>query len=79
MTRAPSVRPLHRRSLFAASMGPDRGKHYCMECTTYCDDGARYVLWPCATARYVANGWPVAEPLDARLLDARLLEAGTVP
>jgi hypothetical protein len=59
-----SEEPIYRRSLFPASIGENRGRHYCMECTTYADDEANYVLWPCRTARAVAEGRPVAEPLD---------------
>lgn len=59
-----SEEPVHRRSRFPASSGEDRGRHYCMECTTYCSDGAVYVVWPCRTARAVAEGRPIADPLD---------------
>lgn len=50
-----SVRILHARSLYPASMGEQRGTHYCMACTVSIDDYTAYVEWPCATARAVGG------------------------
>jgi hypothetical protein len=43
------VQKIHHRSLFPATSGEWRGKHYCPACT-YTDDGwTAYAVWPCAT------------------------------
>lgn len=39
---------VHRKSLFPASMGEHKGRHFCLACTTDVDDFVAYVDWPCA-------------------------------
>lgn len=40
----------HHRSMFPASMGESRGKHYCPACSASVDDQMLYVVWPCGVS-----------------------------
>jgi hypothetical protein len=42
-----AVLKLHRRSMFPASMGEHRGRHYCPACTAEIDHQTDYADWPC--------------------------------
>jgi hypothetical protein len=51
--RASSTR--HRRSIFPATRGEHKGRHYCVACTVDVDDYTRYVDWPCPDAVPVSS------------------------
>src|SRR5690606_11458620 len=48
--RRSSTMAEHRRSLFPASMGEHKGRHFCLDCTVSIDDFTAYVDWPCKYA-----------------------------
>jgi hypothetical protein len=47
------VKGIHHRSMFPATSGEHRGKHYCPACTYTDDSWTAYAVWPCATAAAV--------------------------
>ena len=62
----PGTEYLHRPSTLPASSGEHRGRHFCPACTWNLDDFVGYVDWPCPTAIAVAEGRPVAAPIERK-------------
>jgi hypothetical protein len=56
-----AVLALHRTSVFPASSGEDRGRHYCVACTSSVDHHSLYVLTPCPTVRAVVDALGVTD------------------
>jgi len=50
-----AVLATHRRSIFPATTGKDRGKHYCLACTASVDDQSLYAIWPCPTYAAISS------------------------